>query len=102
MKTDFSFVNRKFYFFPFAVILIFLFSCADDRSEEKQEIIEKERIRDSLHRDSLKIAEEELIIPPLVIKYRLDSLIDANSRDSILGLYSEEQQRIIFALNRIE
>lgn len=81
---------------------IFLFSCAEDRSEDNKNLIEIERRKDSISLDSLKRAEEEVIIPPLVIRYKLDSIIDAKTSDSILGMYDEEQKKIIYSINRIE
>lgn len=81
---------------------IFLFSCAEDRSEENKDLIEDERRKDSISLDSIKRVEEEVKIPPLVIRYKLDSIIDTKISDSILGMYDEEQKKIIYSINRIE
>lgn len=77
-------------------------SCVDDSPGAKEERMENVSFRDSINEDSLKKAANEKIIPPLVIKYRLDSLADPKITDSILSLYSDEQKELIFALNRIE
>ena len=56
--------------------------------------------------DSIKDKKEEIIEDPepepLVINYRLDSIISIQHRDSLMDLYSETEQRIILLLNRIE
>ena len=56
--------------------------------------------------DSINDKKEEIIadsVPePFVINYRLDSIVSIQHRDSLLGLYSENEQRIILLLNRIE
>ncbi|MEP6261717.1 MAG: L,D-transpeptidase [Gillisia sp.] len=56
--------------------------------------------------DSVKNKKEEVVedtIPePLVLTYRLDSIVNTRHRDSLLSLYSENDQRIILLLNRIE
>ena len=56
--------------------------------------------------DSIKNNKEVFVadtLPePLVLTYRLDSIVNIQHRDSLLGLYSENEQRILLLLNRIE
>lgn len=56
--------------------------------------------------DSVKNKKNEIVedtMPePLILTYRLDSIVSFQHRDSLLGLYSENEQRIILLLNRIE
>ncbi len=53
-------------------------------------------------RDTLTIIPEIIPEPRLVIKYHLDSLASSEDLDSLYSEFSEDQQRFIFALNRIE
>lgn len=102
MRTTKNTYCRYLFAVFYSFQILFLFSCADDSSKEQEDIKRNQEIQDSIYLDSIKTAEDEIKIPPLVINYRLDSLVDTKSRDSILGTFNEEQQKIIFALNRIE
>ncbi|HSP82621.1 MAG TPA: L,D-transpeptidase [Gillisia sp.] len=56
--------------------------------------------------DSVKNIKEEVLkdtIPEtLVLTYKLDSIVNIQHRDSLLDQFSENEQRIILLLNRIE
>lgn len=83
-------------FLPFIGVILFsmlVFSC----KKEAPEIEPKPVVKDSI---PIEIPEKEE--PRLVIKYHLDSLENANEVDSLYTTYSKEEQKILFALNRIE
>ncbi len=50
----------------------------------------------------IKENREEPLPEPIIINYRLDSILSITHRDSVLELFSEKEQRIILLLNRIE
>lgn len=55
--------------------------------------------------DSIQKEAEEKVEPvpqPLIIKYKIDSILSVQHRDSIFGLFSEKEERNILLLNRIE
>ncbi|WP_240793908.1 L,D-transpeptidase [Antarcticibacterium arcticum] len=59
----------------------------------------------SIKTDSVKKEEEQKVEPvpePLIIKYKLDSIVSTAHRDSIFGFFSEKEERNILLLNRIE
>lgn len=85
-----------------SLVVISIFSCVNNSSETQEEKNIRNTIRDSIVSDSLQKVADEKIIPPLVVTYRLDSVADLKMRDSILSLYTDEQKKLILALNRIE
>lgn len=55
-----------------------------------------------VERDTVEILPEELPEPKLVINYHLDSLATLEELDSLYARFSDEEERFILALNRIE
>lgn len=56
----------------------------------------------NVRRDTVVIVPEKIPEPRLVINYFVDSLATTEELDSLYTRFSEEEQRFIFALNRIE
>jgi len=83
--------NFTQFLLPFFVPLILLSACNSDYAQEKQQMEEK-----SIDSIPVIIEKEE---PPYVVTYHLDSITDIKVFDSI---YSKDEKRIIYALNRIE
>ena len=89
------------YFYPLSalIFIVWAFISCDYTSG-------KESPPHGVSLDSVKNKKEEVVedtIPePLVLTYRLDSIVSIQHRDSLLGLYAENEQRIILLLNRIE
>lgn len=79
------------FLFPFFVLLFLLSACNNDYAQEKPQMEEK-----SIDSIPIIIEKEE---PPYVVTYHLDSITDMKVFDSI---YSKDEKRIIYALNRIE
>lgn len=80
----------------FCIAMIISVSCDNKKENKPDNIIQNERLK-----DSIKDLEEK-VEPPLVITYRIDSLKTTVELDSFRNKYSEAQQHVIFALNRIE
>lgn len=55
-----------------------------------------------IEKDSLDDIPKEKVIPELVIAYKIDSLSTSVELDSFKNKYSESQQKVIAALNRID
>ncbi len=53
-------------------------------------------------KDSIIVVSEEMVEPELEITYSIDSLKTSVELDSFKNKYSEAQQKVIYALNRIE
>lgn len=88
---------RKNLLFPFitGIALLMIVSCKGDQTIEKS--TDKTVARDTFH-----IASENIPEPPLIIKYHIDSVATPGELDSLYARFSEEEQRFILALNRIE
>ncbi len=78
-------------------IVLISISCEDKSSNKKEELKEK-----NAKEDSLRDTPEEIVVPPLVINYKVDSLNTSVELDSFKNRYSDSQQKVISALNRIE
>ncbi len=79
------------------IVSFFIFSC--DKRPQDAKINKKEN---SSSTDSLNAPKEEVRIPKMIVNYRLDSLATAAQIDSFQNTYTQEHQKIIFALNRID
>ncbi len=88
---------RVFIPFLFLFSLLWLASCEDKNQAEKPQKIEKNNTE-----DSLIVVEEVKEEPKLVIEYHTDSIASTEELDSLLGLYNDDQKKIIYLLNRIE
>lgn len=75
--------------------LLMFTSCKSDKTIE--EFPDNTVVRDTVNNVSENLPEQ-----PLRIKYYLDSLATSEELDSLYTRFSEEEQRFILALNRIE
>jgi len=86
---------------PFLSILLigsfFIFSC--NRKSPDPDLNNKENISSE---DSIDQLKEKVKVPKMIVGYRLDSLANTSQIDSFQNKYSQDEQRIIFALNRID
>lgn len=90
-----TFSKRYFYIFLFFLtILVFIFSCDKGKSENESQVIQENL---PLHPEE-KI--EEKTEPPIC--YMLDSLENSSSIDSFRTKYTQEQQKVILGLNRLD
>ncbi len=78
-------------------IVLGIISCDDNKSKES----ENESIKDE-QQDSIVEIPVKKVEPPMVIHYKIDSLNTSVELDSFKNRYSEAQQKVIYALNRIE
>lgn len=78
------------YLFSILLTLFFITSCDNGKGEN---ILPKNKVKDSI---PVTVKKEE---PPFVITYKLDSIEHMASWDS---LYTAEEKKLVFALNRIE
>lgn len=83
------------------MLLLFLFSCGDNLTQKENNEIKRNIDEDSISAHTGK-SQEESPVPPLVIKYYLDSLPDSKNLDTLFSMYDEDQKKVILALNRIE
>src|SRR5690606_5837790 len=79
------------FFFSSLVLLFPLIACNNDYAQEKMEV-EDEPV------DSIPVIIEKEA-PPYIVTYHLDSIAEMKVFDSI---YTIQEKRIIYALNRIE
>lgn len=93
MKNYPNFPPKFLSFITLTIIFLLVLSC----KKETREIEQPPKVIDSLN---IEIPEKE--VPRLVITYRQDSLKTTQEVDSLYNTYSKEEQRLIFALNRIE
>tara|TARA_R100000935_G_C2837255_1_gene168857 strand:+ start:320 stop:1276 length:957 start_codon:yes stop_codon:yes gene_type:complete len=92
MKTPF----KTAYIILISLVLISV-SCKDKSSNTNDEL----ELEDS-KKDSLRDNPKEIIVPPLVINYKVDSLKTSVELDSFKNRYSESQLKVIYAINRVE
>ena len=104
MQTEFAQMNMKPPFKTPTLLFVFILSivltsisCEDKKSNKSENIDKKTKQKDSI----VEIPEEK-ITPPLVINYKIDSLNTSVELDSFKSRYSEAQQKVIYAINRIE
>ncbi len=95
MKPQFKISSFRLFILIFSSL--FIYSCSN-KSENKLDNSKYGNTK----KDSLKSIAVEKIDPPLVITYRIDSLKTSVELDSFKNRYSEAQQKVIYALNRIE
>ena len=90
-------LNKKPPVFLFLIsCILIIYSCSQSSVDKK---IEQENT--SLENDSV-IDREEIKEPEFVITYRLDSLVNEKQIDSFRTRFSTDQQKLIFALNRLD
>jgi len=75
----------------------FVSSC--NRKSPNTDLIHKEN---TLPEESIIQTKEEIKVPKMIVEYRLDSLVNTSQIDSFQNKYNQEEQRIIFSLNRID
>ena len=78
-------------------IILISVSCDNKADKDSENNIQKNN-----QKDSIIDLPKEKAEPPLVINYKIDSLKTSVELDSFKSRYSEAQQKIIYALNRIE
>lgn len=78
-------------------VIVSTISCKDKESKNSENSYEKTN-----QKDSIVEVPEEKVAPPMVINYKIDSLKTSVELDSFKNRYSEAQQKVISALNRIE
>jgi len=79
------------------VVSIGLFAISCNKSKQKFEKPFQE-----VEKDTISKTPKEKVEPPLVINYKIDSLNTSVKLDSFKKKYSEAQQKVIYAINRIE
>lgn len=84
-----------------AIFIFLIFSCAEDSKESSAETKKNPSNSDtiSLEVEEVDIVEEE---PEPAIKYLSDSIATAADVDSFQTRYTEEEKKVIFALNRMD
>ena len=85
-------------FLPTVVLCLFMtvISCSE-KAKKKSVDENSNRIEDSIAN-----IPEEIVEPELVINYKIDSLKTSVELDSFKNKYSDADQKIIYAINRIE
>ena len=78
-------------------IILISISCEDKKSNQPENSDEN-----AAPKDSIKQMPEEIVVPPLVINYKIDSLKTSVELDSFRNKYSEAHKKVIYALNRVE
>lgn len=95
MKPQIRITSRVFLFLIFLVIATISCNTESDKKSEPS-------IQTDIETDSLNDIPKEKVIPELVIAYKIDSLRTSVELDSFKNRYSESQQKVIAALNRID
>ena len=95
MKTPFR--TPSLLFVLLISIILISISCEDKKSNQPMDIK-----KNTAPEDSIKQVPEEIVVPPLVINYKIDSLNTSIELDSFKNKYSEAHKNVIYALNRIE
>jgi hypothetical protein len=91
-------VSQKITFFALILSSVLLiYSC--NRETLKSNI---ELQHEPVVTDTLSFSKAEKIIPKLKINYRLDSISSAAQLDSLKASFSEDELRIIYAINRVD
>ncbi len=78
------------------------FSCERDTSGENSKILEKEAVKDSTVVKEQEGELKEKPEPKPIVRYHLDSFASAEEVDSFQTRFSDEEKKIIFALNRMD
>lgn len=96
-----SLTNRHCsFFYAWVIIVLSVISCAENSRESTTAVTEKPSVADTM---SVEVKEKEIIkASEPVIRYISDSIATAADLDSFQTRYSEEEKRVIFALNRID
>jgi len=85
-------------FLPIFVLCLFIAATSCSEKAEKKSV---DKNANSLE-DSIANLPEEIVEPELVINYKIDSLKTSVELDSFKNKYSDADQKIIYAINRIE
>lgn len=96
MKQNYL-LSRLSFHFLFLISFCCLVSC-----EDRKEVNNNQREDSSVGNDSVIVVEEVKNELELVVNYYTDSIASPEELDSLLSNYTEDQQKIIYLLNRIE
>ena len=83
----------------FTLLLVLVSSCNSGKEEPKNEVIFNKEVSSE---NTAELKKEKKKEPRLLITYHLDSLANSAEVDSFQTRFSAEQQKFIFALNRVD
>ena len=80
------------------ILALSFYACEANRAEPKKDVISEEEVQPVTETEQ----DEEKKEPRLLITYHLDSIADAAEVDSFQNRFTSEEQKYIFAINRLD